>query len=189
MWVLRGDFRSALGTPNSFTRTGTDPPQALFVPAQQPNIQGVPLKYLPLNLCALALALGIIALLAWGLTPPAWLAGSVAALLMGAALTYGFTAYIPNITPWLWVKPIRGTVLVMLGICALYTPPSLIIAAYLVGVGVRLVWQSACELVEQDKLDSTPVKPLQVGEWPFKPLPESPNRSLAIPKQAEIARR
>src|SRR5581483_6720891 len=110
------------------------------------------MKHLPLILCAIALMLGIVAVLAWGFSPPAWLAGTVAALLMGAALVYGFTAYIPEIGAWLWLRPIRGTVLVMLGIAAMYVPPQLIVAAYLVGVGVRLVWLSACELAEREHM-------------------------------------
>jgi hypothetical protein len=100
--------------------------------------------------CAAALACGIAALLAWGVTPPLWLAGLEAALLAGAALTYGFAAYAPALPRWLWLRPIRGTVLVILGIGAMYVPPQLLLSAYLLGRGVRLIWQSACELALAD---------------------------------------
>jgi hypothetical protein len=100
--------------------------------------------------CAAALGCGIAAMLAWGVTPPAWLAGLEAALLAGAALLYGFTAYLPALPRWLWLRPIRGTVLVILGMGAMYVPPQLLLSAYLIGLGVRLVWQSACELALAD---------------------------------------
>jgi hypothetical protein len=111
---------------------------------------GYPLKTVPLILCAAALACGIAAMLVCGITPPAWLAGLEAALLAGAALIYGFTAYLPALPRWLWLRPVRGTVLVILGMGAMYVPPQLLLSAYLIGVGVRLVWQSACELAERD---------------------------------------
>lgn len=108
------------------------------------------MKTLALLFCAAALACGIAAMLVWGATPPPWLAGLEAALLAGAALIYGFTAYLPALPRWLWLRPIRGTVLVILGMGAMYVPPQLLLSAYLIGVGVRLVWQSACELAERD---------------------------------------
>jgi hypothetical protein len=100
--------------------------------------------------CAAALGGGITALLAWGATPPPWLAGLEAATLTGAALVYGFTNYAPSLPRWLWLRPIRGTVLIILGISAPYVPPGLLLSAYLIGLGVRLVWQSACDLAERD---------------------------------------
>src|SRR3954447_26561537 len=100
------------------------------------------MRHLPLVLCASALVGGIVALLAWGASPPPWLAGLEAALLAGAALLYGFTAWLPALPRWLWLRPIRGVALVILGVGAMYVPPQLILSAYLIGLGVRLVWKS-----------------------------------------------
>jgi hypothetical protein len=110
------------------------------------------MKALPLALCAGALLGGIVALLVWGASPPVWLAGLEAALLMGAALLYGYFGRVPDVPRWLWLRPIRGTVLVCMGIVAMYVPPQLVLAAFLVGTGVRLVWVAACDLVRQDAL-------------------------------------
>lgn len=108
------------------------------------------MKTLPLIACAAALAGGIAIMLRWGIDPPPWLAGLEAAVLAGAALVYGYTAWLPTLPRWLWLRPIRGTVLVLFGIAAMYVPPQLILSAYLIGAGVRLVWQSACDLAEKD---------------------------------------
>jgi hypothetical protein len=111
------------------------------------------MKALHLVLCAVVVASGIAAMLMRGFTPPAWLAGLEAALLSGAALLYGYTAWLPTLPQWLRLRPIRGTVLCILGIGAMYVPPQLILSAFLIGAGVRLVWQSACELAEKDDAD------------------------------------
>jgi hypothetical protein len=102
-------------------------------------------KHFQLVLCSAALLGGIIALIHWGATPPPWLAGTEAALIMALALSYGFTARLPQI-PWLALRPVRGTILVMLGLIMLMIQPQLIVAAYLIGRGIRLVWSSACQL-------------------------------------------
>jgi hypothetical protein len=106
-------------------------------------------KNAQLTLCLAALLGGIIALLHWGATPPAWLAGSEAALLMALALNYGFTARLPQV-PWLALRPVQGTLLVMLGSVMVFVQPQLIVAAWLIGRGIRLVWASACELALED---------------------------------------
>ncbi len=67
-----------------------------------------------------------------------------AVLLVGFALIYGFTARLPPIPRWLWLRPVRGSVIVCLGVAALFVPTELIVSAYLIGVGVRMVWSSAC---------------------------------------------
>jgi hypothetical protein len=111
------------------------------------------MKTLSLFSCAAVLAGGIAAMLAWGISPPVWLTCLEAALLSGAALIYGFTAWLPTLPQWLWPRPIRGTILVVLGIGAMYVPPQLILSAYLIGIGIRLVWQSACDLAAKDAAD------------------------------------
>ena len=103
-----------------------------------------------LVLCAAALLGGIFALLHWGATPPPWMAGTEAALIMAVALNYGFTARLPRV-PWLVLRPVRGTILVTLGLIMLFIQPQLIVAAYLVGRGVRLVWLSACQLADAER--------------------------------------
>lgn len=145
------------------------------------------MKTLPLILCAAALGGGIAAMLAWGVFPPPWLAGLEAALLAGAALLYGFTAYLPTLPHWLWLRPIRGTVLVIVGIGAMYVPPQLILSAYLIGVGVRLVWQSACDLAEPETPSragsrpperKVPCTPSASCSTSSSPLPSAPRRDI-----------
>lgn len=103
------------------------------------------MRNLSLILVAAVLGLGIAGLLAWGLHPPPWLTGLEAAFLSGAALAYGFTAKLPKVPGCLWLRPVRGAVIVCLGVGAMYVPPQLLLSAYLIGSGVRLVWASACE--------------------------------------------
>jgi hypothetical protein len=102
-------------------------------------------KTLQLTLCLAVLLGGIVALLHWGAAPPPWLAGSEAMLLMGVALTYGYTGRLPRF-PWLALRPVRGTILVMLGVTVIFVQPQLLVAAYLIGQGIRLVWLSACDV-------------------------------------------
>jgi hypothetical protein len=129
------------------------------------------MKALPLILSSAAvLACGIAVMLLWGFSPPPSLAGLEAALLSGGALIYGFTAWRPTLPRWLWLRPVRGTVLVVFGIAAMYVPPQLILSAYLIGVGVRLVWQSACDLTE--KADNDPGIAYAYAD--FMPVPHRP---------------
>jgi hypothetical protein len=106
-----------------------------------------------LALCAAALLGGIVALLHWGVTPPPWLAGIEAALIMGIAMNYGFTARLPRI-PWLACRPIRGAVLVVLGSIMVFIQPQLIVAAFLIARGIRLVWLSACQLADAERREA-----------------------------------
>jgi hypothetical protein len=106
-----------------------------------------------LVLCAAALLGGIVALLHWGVTPPPWLAGIEAALIMGVAMSYGFTARLPRI-PWLALRPVRGAVLVVLGSIMVFIQPQLIVAAFLIARGIRLVWLSACELADAERREA-----------------------------------
>lgn len=105
------------------------------------------MRYLPLILCSIAMIGGCCALLVWGAHPPAWLAGLEAALLAVSALVYGFTAYLPALPRWVFLRPVKGAFLVTLGIGAMYVPPQLIFSAFLIGWGVRLVWESTHEAI------------------------------------------
>ena len=69
---------------------------------------------------------------------------------MGVALNYGFTARLPRV-PWLALRPVRGTILVMLGSVMVFIQPQLIVAAYLIGRGIRLVWLSACKAAAEEQ--------------------------------------
>jgi hypothetical protein len=106
-----------------------------------------------LALCAAALLGGIVALLHWGVTPPPWLAGIEAALIMGVAMSYGFTARLPRI-PWLALRPVRGAVLVVMGSIMVFIQPQLIVAAFLIARGIRLVWLSACQLADAERREA-----------------------------------
>lgn len=135
------------------------------------------MKNLQLTLCIAALLAGIIALLNWGATPPPWLAATEAALIMAVALSYGFTARLPQV-PWLALRPVRGTILVTLGCVCVFIQPQLILAAYLIGRGVRLVWLSAVQLAEAERLDAVgwhydePVRnqPVQQDQAVYEPI-------------------
>ena len=62
------------------------------------------------------------------------------------ALAYGFTpAALPRLG-WLHSRPVKGAVLVCLGIAAIFIPLSFVIAALLIGGGTRMVWDAACDL-------------------------------------------
>jgi hypothetical protein len=147
------------------------------------------MKILSLISCAAVLGCGIAAMLMWGFTPPAWLAGLEAAMFYGAALLYGYTAWQPSLPAWLWLRPVRGTMLVIAGIVAMYVPPQLILSPYLIGLGVRLVWRSACDLAEKDDSE-TGVPPAHADRLliPLRfdgapqslpnPLPQGCNRPL-----------
>ena len=133
------------------------------------------MKTFPLISCAAVLACGVAAMLMWGIFPPAWLTCLEAALLSGAALLYGYTAWLPTLPHWLWLRPIRGTVLVIFGIGAMYVPPQLLLSAYLIGVGIRLVWRSACDLAEKDATDPR----VTHADADRLPVPSRPAQSAA----------
>ncbi len=103
------------------------------------------MKLLPLFLCAVAMLLGCAALWSWGTSPPAWLKGLEAALLAVAALLYGYFRYLPRIPGWLLARPVRGAALFCAGVAVMYVPPQLVLSAFLIGNGVRMVWEAACE--------------------------------------------
>ena len=73
---------------------------------------------------------------------------SVLALTLLAAVAYGFTGAVPRLD-WLYSRPVRGAALVCLGVAAVFVPLAFVIAALLIGAGTRMVWASACEVVDQ----------------------------------------
>jgi hypothetical protein len=99
-----------------------------------------------------ALGSGIVAAVLCGGEPPAWLLRTELGLLCGGALVYGygFTAsLVLPVAPWLWSsRAIRGAVFVCLGVGAVFVPVQFVIAAFLIGVGARMVTASACALEE-----------------------------------------
>ena len=104
-------------------------------------------------LAVLALLAGGLLVLAYGFEPPRWLLISELTVCCGLALLCGFTACLPafrRLLPWLTLRPVRGTVLVVSGIGAIYMPPQFIAAGVLLALGIKLVWAEACELAEAE---------------------------------------
>lgn len=108
-----------------------------------------------------ALILGVSAALTVGGALSGWVMSASLALLMAAALGYGFCAAMPSLSPLLWARPLQGTALVCLGIVAVFLPPQFCIAAILLAAGTRTVWSAACELADAERpaADATVVMP------------------------------
>lgn len=127
--------------------------------------------YLVCCCLAAALLLGGVGLVAtYGLTPPPWLLAVELAGFAGVACLAGFTALVPAVLPWLKLRPVKGTLLVFLGITSIYLPPQLLFAGVFLALGIKLVWAEACELARKDQNDSgdpasfaTLVRPSSVG--------------------------
>lgn len=85
-----------------------------------------------------------------GYQPPTLLLVAQSAFFAALALAYGFTLYMPGKAEWLWLKSIRGTVCICLGVGAMYVPPQLVVSAFFIGVGTRMVWLAACEEAERE---------------------------------------
>jgi hypothetical protein len=62
---------------------------------------------------------------------------------MAAALAFGFTTYSPSVPEWLRHDAVKGVALVYLGVGAVFVPASLLLSAFLIGCGCRLVMKSA----------------------------------------------
>jgi hypothetical protein len=86
---------------------------------------------------------GISLLLYWGGEAPAWLLKLECVAVMAAALTFGFTTYSPSAPEWLRHDAVKGVALVYLGVGAVFVPTSLLLSAFLIGCGCRLVMKSA----------------------------------------------
>jgi hypothetical protein len=101
--------------------------------------------------CAVAIALlatGDALLLSLGGVPPAGLLKAEVLAASLAALLYGYGLWRPepgrSLHP-LRRRPIRGTALIVLGLAALWVPTQFLLSAWLIGVGLRLLWQAACD--------------------------------------------
>jgi hypothetical protein len=99
-----------------------------------------------------ALTFGIWAAVVWRGELPAWLLASVLSLLLCAALAFGFTNVRPSLPPWARSRPVIGALLVTGGVAAVYIPAQFVVAAALIGAGVRVVWVAARDLERQDTL-------------------------------------
>jgi hypothetical protein len=90
---------------------------------------------------------GIGLLLYWGGEAPLWLLRLECLAVMAAALAFGFTSYNPALPGWLRDDAVKGVALVYLGVGAVFTDIRLLISAFLIGSGCRLVMKSAVPLI------------------------------------------
>jgi hypothetical protein len=108
------------------------------------------------GIAAAALVGGGGLVVAYGFSPPPWLLTAELAILSAVALVGGFTACLPALVPWLRLRPVRGAMLICLGVAAVYLPPQFIASAVFLGLGVKLVWAEACDLAAVEKLPVSP---------------------------------
>jgi hypothetical protein len=92
------------------------------------------------------LACGTSLLLYWGGEAPRWLLMVECAAVMVGALLFGFTSYSPSAPDWLRHEAVRGVALVYLGVGAVFMPTNLLMSAFLIGCGCRLVMKSAVQV-------------------------------------------
>ena len=95
--------------------------------------------------CMGALVSGLALMVSHGGNPPAWLIRSEMAVFTLSALACGF-ANLPNALPWLRLRSIQGTILVVLGVAAVYVPPQFLFSAVFIFLGLRLVKASLGDL-------------------------------------------
>jgi hypothetical protein len=107
------------------------------------------------GIAAAALAGGVFLVLAYGFSPPPWLLTAELAILSALALACGFTARLPALLPRLRLRPVRGAMLICLGVAAVYLPPQFIASAVFLSLGVKLVWAEACDLAAAEKRPET----------------------------------
>jgi hypothetical protein len=82
----------------------------------------------------------------WGGEAPAWLLKLEVVAVMAAALAFGFTTYSPSAPEWLRHDAVKGVALVYLGVGAVFVPTNLLLAAFLIGCGCRLVMKSCVHI-------------------------------------------
>lgn len=99
-------------------------------------------------IAAVALVLGGFLAIANGLQAPPWLLGAELAVLSALAAACCFTKLLPALLPWLTLKPVQGTLLLVGGVLAVYVPPQFVVAAVMLALGSRLIWAEACRLAD-----------------------------------------
>jgi hypothetical protein len=65
-----------------------------------------------------------------------WSNTLVLALMLLGALAYGFTGHIPQFKD----RRAKGALLFSVGVAAVFVPPQFALAAILIGIGTRMVW-------------------------------------------------
>ena len=90
---------------------------------------------------------GCVLLLYWGGEAPPWLLKLECVAVMAAALFFGYSAYSPSAPDWLRHDAVRGVALVYLGVGAMFIDPRVLISAFLIGSGCKLVMKSAAPVV------------------------------------------
>ncbi len=86
-------------------------------------------------------------LLYWGGEAPPWLLKLECLVVLVAALAFGFTANNVSVPAWLTHDAVRGVALVYLGIGAAFVPASLLLSAFLIGSGCKLVSRSGVQVI------------------------------------------
>ncbi len=97
----------------------------------------------------IAVIVGLLAgcslLLYWGGEAPAWLLKLECACVMAAALFFGLSLYSPTAPAWLRSDAVRGVACVYCGVGAMFTDPRVLISAFLIGTGCKILMRSAVE--------------------------------------------
>ena len=98
----------------------------------------------------LATIVGLLAgtslLLYWGGEAPGWLLKLECLAVMAASIAFGFTSITLDAPEWTRHDAVRGVLLVYLGVGAVFVPANLLLGAFLIGSGGKLVMRSAAPL-------------------------------------------
>ena len=99
----------------------------------------------------IAVIVGLVAgsglLLYWGGDAPPWLLKLECLGVLLAALGMGFCVGSPKAPEWMQHDAVRGVALVYLGIGAAFVPSSLLLSAFLIGSGCKLVSRSGVQVI------------------------------------------
>jgi hypothetical protein len=87
-------------------------------------------------------------LLYWGGEAPPWLLRLECLAVMAGALFFGFSAWSPSAPSWFRHDAVKGVALVYLGVGAVFLPTNLLLSAFLIGSGCKLVMKSAAPVVK-----------------------------------------
>ena len=101
------------------------------------------------KLAAIAgLLAGTSLLLYCGGEAPRWLLMIECIAVMVGALLFGFTSYSPSAPDWLRHDAVRGVALVYLGVGAMFMPTNLLMTAFLIGCGCKLVMKETVRVTQ-----------------------------------------